>query len=89
MAMQWSGKWFRDSWVIMLEVRCSEMFASRAKGLHDALNTNQIIWQQYCENNGAPRLNFHMWPCHHFPGGKKHNLLQIGWLQGAMANEYI
>lgn len=69
MAMQWWGKWFKDSCVIILEVRCSEMFASWAKGLHDALNTNQIIWQQLCENNRGTTLNlphvtlspFHWW----------------------------
>lgn len=67
--IKWSGKWLRDSWVIMLEVRCSEMFASWAKCLHHALDTNQIIWQQYCENNRGttpklPHVNlspFHWW----------------------------
>lgn len=43
-AMQWSGKWFRVSWVIMPEARSSEISDSWAKGLCDVQNTNQIIW---------------------------------------------
>lgn len=57
-AMQWSGKWFRDSWVIMPEVRSSEMFTHWAKGFCDVQNTNQTMWRQFCEDSSGitPKL---------------------------------